>query len=77
MIKANMIKPVASGIILGCLLVFNIKKEKILLERTNHGNCLEIIMPLVQPKDCGTSQVDQKNMVLNYLGSRRNQKIFI
>ena len=53
MIKANMIKPIASGIYtwlpLGTLILK--KVENIIRAELNKGGWLEIIMPLVQPKD--------------------------
>ena len=53
MIKSNMIKPIASGIYswlpLGTLILK--KVENIIRAELSNGGCLEIIMPLVQPKD--------------------------
>ena len=53
MIKSNMIKPIASGIYswlpLGTLILK--KVENIIRTELSNGGCLEIIMPLVQPKD--------------------------
>ena len=79
MIKANMIKPVASGIYtwlpLGTLILR--KVENIIRKELNHGNCLEIIMPLVQPKDLWDQSGRSKEYGPELLGFKdRNQRDF-
>ena len=79
MIKANMIKPIASGIYtwlpLGTLILR--KVENIIRKELNHGNCLEIIMPLVQPKDLWDQSGRSKEYGPELLGFKdRNQRDF-
>ena len=79
MIKANMIKPIASGIYtwlpLGTLILR--KVENIIRTELNHGNCLEIIMPLVQPKDLWDQSGRSKEYGPELLGFKdRNQRDF-
>ena len=53
MIRANMIKPLASGIYNWLPLGFKVLKkvENIVREEMDSSGCLEILMPMVQPKD--------------------------
>jgi prolyl-tRNA synthetase len=53
MIRANMIKPLASGIYSWLPLGFKVLKkvENIVREEMDSSGCLEILMPMVQPKD--------------------------
>ena len=79
MIKANMIKPVASGIYtwlpLGTLILK--KVENIIRAELNKGGCLEIIMPLVQPKDLWDESGRSKEYGPELLGFKdRNQRDF-
>ena len=79
MIKANMIKPIASGIYtwlpLGTLILK--KVENIIREELNRGNCLEIIMPLVQPKDLWDQSGRSKEYGPELLGFKdRNKRDF-
>ena len=79
MIKANMIKPIASGIYtwlpLGTLILK--KVENIIRAELNKGGCLEIIMPLVQPKDLWDESGRSKEYGPELLGFKdRNQRDF-
>ena len=79
MIKANMIKPIASGIYtwlpLGTLILK--KVENIIRAELNKGGCLEIIMPLVQPKNLWDESGRSKEYGLELLGFKdRNQRDF-
>ena len=79
MIKANMIKPVASGIYtwlpLGTLILK--KVENIIRAELNKGGCLEIIMPLVQPKDLWDESGRSKEYGPELLGFKdRNHRDF-
>jgi prolyl-tRNA synthetase len=79
MIKANMIKPIASGIYtwlpLGTLILK--KVENIVRAELNKGGCLEIIMPLVQPKDLWDESGRSKEYGPELLGFKdRNQRDF-
>ena len=79
MIKANMIKPIASGIYtwlpLGTLILK--KVENIIRAELNKGGCLEIIMPLVQPKDLWDESGRSKEYGPELLGVKdRNQRDF-
>ena len=79
MIKANMIKPIASGIYtwlpLGTLILN--KVENIIRAELNKGGCLEIIMPLVQPKNLWDESGRSKEYGLELLGFKdRNQRDF-
>ena len=53
MIRANMIKPLASGIYSWLPLGNKVLKkvEKIIREEMDSNGCLEVLMPMVQPKD--------------------------
>ena len=79
MIKANMIKPIASGIYtwlpLGTLILK--KVENIIRAELNKGGCLEIIMPLVQPKDLWDESGRSKEYGPELLGFKdRNHRDF-
>ena len=79
MIKANMIKPIASGIYtwlpLGTIILK--KVENIIRAELNKGGCLEIIMPLVQPKDLWDESGRSKEYGPELLGFKdRNQRDF-
>ena len=79
MIKANMIKPIASGIYtwlpLGTIILK--KVENIIRAELNKGGCLEIIMPLVQPKDLWDESGRSKEYGPELLGFKdRNHRDF-
>ena len=79
MIRANMIKPLASGIYSWLPLGLKIlnKVEEIIRNNMNAYGCLEVLMPMVQPKSLWDETKRSKQMGPELLGFKdRNERDF-